>query len=506
MSDAQKHYCKLHKISKKRAILCGISSLLSWDQETKMPSGASGIRGIQMKTMAGLIHKEKTSKKFANALAKLIDLETGEIIAKGLAPEQNSALKIWLRDYKLATALPPHFVEKLAKETASSVHVWRHARKNDTFETFVPYLNTMIDLAKKQADYIGYSDHPYDALLEIYEPGIKTHEINTLFKNLKPTLQTLLTTISSSRQVDNSFLNNTFPESRQLHFSHLLLKDLGYTDQHGRLDLSTHPFSSSCHPTDSRITTRIDTKNLMFNISSVLHECGHSLYAMGLPEEHYGSPLGEAISHGLHESQSRWWETYIGLSKPYWKHYFPLLKKEFKGKFDSLTFSRFYRGINKVIPSMIRVEADEVTYPLHIILRFELEKELIAGTLHVKEIPDAWNSKMEELLGITPPNNKQGCLQDIHWASGGFGYFPTYSLGNMYAAQLFEQFIKDHHDWEERVQHGDLSFVREWLNMAVYRHGRHYDGKALMKKITGKIFSSEPYQRYLTKKYTEIYS
>jgi carboxypeptidase Taq len=244
----------------------------------------------------------------------------------------------------------------------------------------------------------------------------------------------------------------------------------------------------------------------MSNISAILHEGGHALYELGLPAESYGSPLCESISLGIHESQSRFWETRIGQSLPFWKHYLPLLKKTFKGPLEKTSLESFYKGINKVIPSFIRVEADEVTYSLHIILRFELEVELIQGTLSIREVPEAWNAKMQELLGIVPPTNTEGCLQDIHWSMGGFGYFPTYTLGNLYAAQLFEAFEKQNPTWKEKVAQGELLFIRDWLHQNVYQFGRMYSGKELLHRVTQKTFSEGSFIDYLNKKYKVIYS
>ena len=280
---------------------------------------------------------------------------------------------------------------------------------------------------------------------------------------------------------------------------------MGYGPQNGRLDLSSHPFSSASHPTDSRITTRIHKTSLISCISVILHEAGHALYEMGLPKEHYGSPLGDAISLGMHESQSRWWETRIGQSKPFWQHYMPLLKDQFKGTLDHINLENFYKALNKVEPSLIRVEADEVTYPLHVILRFEMECALIEGSLKVIEIPEAWNAKMKELLGISPTNNTEGCLQDIHWAMGGFGYFPTYTLGNIYASQLFEPFAKQHPDWEKMVSSGELHFITKWLNEAVHKHGKRYNSQEILKLATGNESTATPYINYLQNKYQDIY-
>jgi carboxypeptidase Taq len=358
-----------------------------------------------------------------------------------------------------------------------------------------------VSLSRKKADLLGYTDHPYDALLDLYEPEAKTKDVEKVFKDITIPIVDLLKKITSRKPTDNAFLHAHFAPEEQITFGHRLLDAMGYDKTKGRLDFSAHPFSTAFHPTDSRITTTVKPSSLLSNISSILHEGGHSLYEMGLPVEHFGTPLCEALSLGMHESQSRWWETRIGLSKPFWKHFFPLLKTHFPSQLNEISLDKFYEGINKVSPSYIRVDADEVTYSLHIILRFQIEKGLIEGSLKVRDIPEIWNAKMQELLGITPSNYAEGCLQDIHWATGAIGYFPTYTLGNLYAAHLFEAFEKQNPDWEHRVEVGDLGFINAWLHENVHRHGRRYTCQELLFKATGKEFTSKAYVTYLNNKY-----
>lgn len=504
MKSSEKNYQKLFDLSRHAHVLQGIVTLLDWDRETYMPSGGDLIRAEQLETMAGLIHREKTNRKFSNALSKLIDLPTGKVKAGDLSPSQVAALKEWRRDYLHDTALPSKFVEEFAKVTSQAIVAWQTAKKENAFQQFAPFLDRIVGLCRKKADLLGFKDHPYDALLDQYEPDIKTHDVAILFDKLHNTLSPLIKKMSQ-QHVEDSFLFGSWDKAKQMAFSQKLLDAMGYDSSKGRVDFSTHPFSSSAHPTDSRITTRIHPTSLMSNIFVILHEGGHALYEMGLPQNQYGTPLGEARSLGVHESQSRWWETRIGLSRPFWQYFFPLLKETFKGQLDHITLDIFYRAINKVEPSFIRVEADEVTYPLHVILRFELEKALIEGSLNVRDIPEAWNAKMEEFLGITPSNNREGCLQDIHWSMGAFGYFPTYALGNLYAAHLFEAFAKEHPDWEKSVAAGELGFIKLWLHEKIYRHGRCYTTQELLKQATGHPFSAEPYLHYLKKKYTSLY-
>ena len=497
-------YALLKKIARPASILSGIAQLLDWDQETYMPPGAAEIRAVQLETLAGIIHKEKTSKKFAAALSKLIDLPTGKLHAKTLPSDKKAALREWRKDYVREKALPKPFVEAFAKLTSESIIAWREAKKKSDFNSFVPYLKKIIDFSRRKADYLGYQEHPYDALLDLYEPEMSVRKVSALFSTLKPFLVKLISKIGAAPQLDDTFLHGSFSHQKQLHFSKLLLEAMGYEEKHGRLDLSTHPFSTSTHPTDTRITTRFHPTCLVNCISVVLHEAGHALYERGLPIEQFGTPLGSPISLGIHESQSRWWETRIGQSRPFWSFHLPLLKKEFS-KLDAVSLDQFYRAINKVEPSLIRVDADEVTYNLHIILRYELEQALIEGSLKPNEIPDAWQEKMLALFNIAPKTDAEGCLQDIHWAMGGFGYFPSYTLGNLYASHFFKKFEADHSDWQQKVSSGQLLFITEWLHANIHKFGRQYSSSELLKKVTGEPFTADAFMNYLSTKYSSLY-
>lgn len=506
MKSSHKDYDKLHSLSKHAAVLKGIFHILEWDQETYMPAGASMIRAEQVKTISGIIHKERTGKKFQAALSKLIEIDSGKIIAKGLSARQKAAVKLWRKDFLQEIALPTSFVEEFSQLTSQATVVWRSARQNNAFHHFVPFLDRIVAMCRRKAELLGYKKHPYNAQLDQFEPDTTVDQLNAIFDPLKKSIATLLKKIKAAKPIDNSFLQGNFSHDKQMHLSKIFLDAMHYDFNKGRLDISTHPFSSASHPTDSRITSRITPTSFTTNLFAVLHECGHALYEMGLPVEEYGSPLGEHLSMGMHESQSRWWETRIGQSKPFWQHYLHIVKREFAGQFDKVDLDTFYRAINKVEPSLIRIESDEVTYSLHVILRYEIEKGLIEGSFNVRDIPEIWNAKMKELLGVVPKNNAEGCLQDIHWSLGTFGYFPSYTLGNLYAAHLFEAFEKAFPQWQEKVSHGDLEFIKEWLNTNIHQYGRQFSTLELLKKITGKPFSSEAFMTYLNKKYGEIYS
>ncbi len=498
MRTSKSPFDQLHELSKNLSAWTAIQGLLDWDQETMMPSAAIEFRAHQTALVAGEIHKLKTGPKFSHLLEQLMDYPS-------LTPQQSAALREWQRDHLQATKLSTSFVKTFVTTTTTSCHFWAEARKASNFALFAPHLDKIVRLNRKKAELLGYQNHPYDALLDLYEVGMTTERLVPIFNRLKTSLTTLLKTIQAKPPHDRSFLTQDFSPEVQLQFGKKLLKHLGFLPENSRLDLSTHPFCSCLHPLDSRMTTRIHKDNLMSNIFSVLHEGGHAMYNQGLPLQWHGTPLCESDSLGIDESQSRWWETRIGRSHAFWSHFLPLLKKDFP-QFHSIPLETFYPAVNTVQPSFIRVEADEVTYNLHIILRFEIEKALMEGSLKVKDIPEVWNQKMHELLGITPSNDAEGCLQDIHWAMGSLGYFPTYALGNLYASQFFTAFEKTHPDWESRISHGDLAFIREWLRTHIHQEGRQFPPDELIQRVSGKPLDETAYITYLQKKYQEIYN
>src|SRR5581483_4510840 len=498
-------YDKLLALSKNIALMNSIHCLLDWDQETYMPKDAIELRSQQSEIMASLIHKQKTGKAFAKALSSLIAIETGEILPSDLSTPQIAALKQWRRDYLRNIKLPNAFVKQFAKTTSASTHAWQTAKEHNDFKAFAPHLEKIVILSRKKADILGFSEHPYDALLDLYEPDMKTSFLSPLFCKLKHELTQLLKDIIVKPPFTEDFLYRHCPAHSQMTFAHTLLHKMGFHKSSSRLDVSSHPFCNGMQPKDTRMTTRIHPENMMSNIGAVMHEGGHGLYNMNLPIEHYGSPLCEQVSLGIDESQSRWWETLVGQSKPFWQFFFPLLQKEFPEQFGNVLLDDFYPAINSVKPGLIRIDADEVTYNLHIIVRFEIEKGLMEGNLKVKDIPDIWNEKMREYLGVSPEFVGQGCLQDIHWSLGFIGYFPTYTLGNLYSVQFFEAFEKAHSNWKERVAQGSLDFIRDWLRENIHKHGRQFSSEELCRRVTGKELSHEPYVKYLTNKYRQLY-
>ncbi len=482
-----------------------ILSLLHWDQETFMPPGGIIPRSEQIALLSSQIHDMKTSRKYRGQLEKLITPSTGKIKIKGLSIREKAAVREWGKEFQRSSSLPSSFVNKFSKLTSEASQRWQIAREENNFKLFAPSLSKILDMTREKAAIYGYDDHPYDALLSGYEPCMTSAKVRKIFTPLAKELTHLLARIREKPVINDRFLRGAFDGKKQTELGHALLAKLPIDPAYSRLDLSAHPFSVALHPHDSRITTRILSDGFMSNILSVLHEAGHSMYEMGLPTEEWGTPLAEAVSLSIHESQSRWWETLIGRSLPYWKHFYPEVQKTYPAKLGKVPLDKFYRAINKVTPSLIRVEADEVTYCLHVILRFEIETALVSGDLQVQDLPDAWRAKMKELLGVEPKTDSEGCLQDIHWSLGDFGYFPTYALGNLFAAHFFSAFSKEHRNWDKRVAKGDLGFIREWLKVNIHSFGKQYNSEQLAKRVTGEPFSEKAYCSYLKKKYQEIY-
>ena len=499
-------YIALLEKSKTIQTYHSILSLLHWDQETYMPPGAIQYRSEQIALLSSLAHEEKTSLSYKKLLAKLVHLPSGKIKKKPLSASEHVIIREWRKDFLRANKLPVSFVKAFSQLTSESSQIWFTAKKQNNFTLFAPFLDRIIQMNREKASILGFEDHPYDALLETHEPSMTTTKITHIFAGLRKELLSLLHKISNAKAPDARFLTKKVDDEKQKEIGEWIASLMPCDSAYTRLDTSSHPFSSAMHPHDSRITTRFLPNHFISNIFSVLHEAGHSMYEMGLPLQHFGTPLCHSASLSVHESQSRWWETLIGRSFPFWKHLYPTLQNKLPTLLNKVPLSQFYQAIHYVRPSFIRVEADEVTYGLHVILRFELEKELISGSLSVHDLPEAWDAKFMQFFGIKPPSVSQGCLQDIHWSLGEFGYFPTYALGNILAAHLFTSFAKDHPDWKERLEQGDLAFIRSWLQQNVHQWGRRYNYNELGKRATGKSVDETAFCNYLKKKYTEIYN
>jgi carboxypeptidase Taq len=502
MAADNREFNHLWDLSREIANLRSVNMLLQWDQETHMPPNGAKARAGQLELIAQLIHQRRTGKDFEKALAAVIDLDTGKLRVEGCSAAQKAAVREWRRDFSLATQLPIDFVRRWSNLTSEAAEVWRNARERSSFLTFAPYLERIVALCQEKAELLGYKAHPYDPLVDEYEPDMTYAQLTKLFGDLRKPLVALRNKLLTRKQPDCSFLQQRYGSAKQMTFAKHLLGHVGWTQENGAVDLTTHPFCLSLHPTDGRVTTRVNERDPLENFLASLHEGGHYLYEVNLSEKTWGSPLSEPVSMAVHESQSRWWETIVGQSHPFWKHAFPELKALFPKQLEGVGLSRFVKAVNALRLTPIRIETDEVSYCLHVILRFEIESALVDGSLKVRDLPTVWNEKMKELLGIEPENDARGCLQDIHWAWGHVGYFPTYALGNLYAAQFFDTFAKAHPDWEERIGKGEFEFMRDWLQHNIHQHGRRYRPGELMQHVTGKQPSPDCYLKYLTLKYS----
>ena len=495
------HFQKLFDLSRSTQTVESIERVLFWDQETMMPKNGINIKTMQKKEIASIIHSKKTSKEYKEALSKLIDIESEQILEKDLDMDQKRCVELMLGDYKSAIKLPNSFVTKLAEVSSEATHTWIEAKKNNDFAMLEPHLQAVIDLMKEKADLIGYDDHPYDALVNEYEPHMTVKTLDGLFNPLKESLSKLAKKCEKN-STDDSFLYGNFDTEMQLEIGKTLLYEMGLEKDNMRLDLSAHPFCMPVHANDLRLTTRIEDSSFHQCLSATMHEGGHSLYEQGILADQFGLPTGQNASIGIHESQSKFWETFVGQSRPFLKGFYPKLQKAFKKQLEKTTLEDYYSAVNIVKPSLIRIHADEVTYGLHVILRYEIEKAFVEGKMRVKDLPEVWNEKMEHYLGIQPHTNSEGCMQDIHWSSALFGYFPTYALGNLYAAQLFNEMKSDHPDFELKLENCEYQFMTNWLKDKVHKHGRRYDPQDLIEKATGKKLSSDAFVSYLNTKYT----
>lgn len=485
------------------------ASVLSWDQETYMPAGGGAARAEQIATLQGLAHQKLVSHDTERLLGSWLDLSTGHPLEQDgeLWDESARALlrEVW-RDYSRAKKLPSDFVMTLSRECSLAQQVWAEAKEDNAFKSFLPNLRTVLSLKRKEADFLGYQGSPYNALLDVYEPGSTIAALRPLFAQLKARLVPLLKRIQNSTvQIDDGFLFHAYDQARQLEFGRLVLIAMGYDFERGRLDLSAHPFTTSFHPTDVRVTTRVNEYDLPSCLFSCIHEGGHGLYDQGLNPLHFGTPLGESVSLGIHESQSRMWENCVGRSRAFWRFFYPILQANFHHQLRAVDLDQFYGVINRVKPSLIRVEADELTYNLHIMLRFEIEQDLIEGTTKPDELPELWNLKMKDYLGIVPSRDDEGVLQDVHWSMGAFGYFPTYTLGNLYAVQFFDQARVEIPHLEDEIAAGQLMVLRRWLGQKIHRWGRMFTPDHLAQRVTGVSLSPEPFLRYVERKYGELY-
>jgi carboxypeptidase Taq len=496
-------YQQLTRLVREASLLGSTGSMLSWDQETMMPAGGVELRSEQLAQIARMSHEMATASRIGDLLREC------ERDA-GLLKDPVAAANVrWIRhDYDRKTKLPPELVEEEAKLASLGQHIWAEARKESNFARFRPHLEKIVDMLRRKAKCYGWSrgGEAWDALAEDYEPGANAKDIAAVFTPLRDRLQNLLDDIRSSKGKPSNRINEIkVPLEKQREFVTFIAKEIGFDFNRGRLDTSTHPFCGGSHCNDVRITTRYRDDSTLDALGSVMHECGHGIYEQGLPFKHFGLPAGNAVSLGIHESQSRMWENQVGRSKAFWKWATPHARKIIGGAVAKISADDNYAAANRVKPDFIRVEADEATYNMHIFVRFELERAIIAGDLDVGDIPRAWNAKYKEYLGLKVPDDRRGCLQDVHWSMTAMGYFPTYTLGNLYCAQFFEAALKDIPDLHKQFEKGRFGELKEWLNENIHQHGRRFSAAELCQRVTGKPLNADPLLRHLEGKLRPLY-
>lgn len=469
------------------------AAVLQWDEETYMPPKGAAMRARQLATLSETAHRMFTDNNFYHLLQVLNErTELSEL--------QQTNVALSLEDVGRQQKLSASFVRKLSEAVSHSFHQWVHAKEQNDFTLFAPQLEKLVLLKKEEAQIRGYENHPYNAMLYEYEKGSTVTHLDQLFENLKSSLHTVMDAAVSFTNVDTSFLYQNYEKEAQWSWGMFLLKELGFDFDAGRQDISAHPFTTNFSAHDVRITTRIDPNDFNNMTWCTLHEMGHALYEQGLPVEEYGLPAGEYCSLSIHESQSRLWENCVGRSLAFTEKYYPFLQERFKAQLAGIDVLHFYKAINKVQPSLIRTEADELTYHFHIIIRYTIEKELFDNTITIKDIPARWNELYRQYLGITVPDDRRGCLQDVHWSHGSFGYFPTYSTGSMYAAQFWHSYQRSH----DALVNTNYTELLQWLRKEIHRMGRTYTSEALCTRVTGCGLNTDFFINYIRHKYSTI--
>ena len=487
----------LHEISD----LSGAIALLGWDQQVNMPRGGAEDRGLQLSLLSSIIHEKATAPEAGKRIEALVSY------GKTLDPDSDDArlIKVAAREFTKANKVPTKYVAEFSYVTTLAQSAWEEAKEKDDFAIFQPHLEKIVEMRRQYASFFEPYKHVYDPLLDDFEPGMSTQDVKDIFAAVRPVQVALLKQIAARPQVDDSFLHITYPEQGQWDFGVEVITRFGFDWNRGRQDKSVHPFTTSFGLGDVRITTRFDPERAASALFSTMHEGGHALYEQGIAPALGRTPLATGASLAVHESQSRLWENLVGRSLPFWKFFYPHFQKIFPEQVGKLDLMSFYKGINKVEPSFIRVEADEATYNMHIMLRLELEIALMEGSLAVRDLPEAWNARMQEYLGITPPTNKLGVLQDVHWSGGMIGYFPTYALGNLISCQLWETMHVAIPDLDTQIEHGEFSALLGWLRTNIHQHGAKFEPQELVQRVTGSKIDPQPYLRYLQTKFGSIY-
>lgn len=481
--------------------LNSIMGILHWDQEVIMPSGGSDSRARQLAAMAGLAHDKFTDPEIGEWLDQLEAAPPSEF-----TDIEQCNIRETRRDYDREVKVPRRLVEELADLGSRGHHVWAKAREQNRFEDFAPVLEKMVELRKQWARHVDPDKAPYDVNIDVFERGFTMERIDPIFERLKSELVPLIAAIGASAyQPDTSFLEGRFPVEKQKELGARIIRDMGFNFDNGRVDVSVHPFCGGGDSTDVRITTRYRDDNFIESLYAVIHETGHALYEQGRMKDLRALPVSESLTTGVHESQSLFWERMIAQQKAFVERYRDWFAEIFPGSFHDVPADKIYEAINVCQPSFIRVEADEVTYPLHVILRYEIEKGLFDGSIAVADLPRIWNDKMEAYLGIRPPTDREGVLQDVHWSGGAFGYFPSYTLGAMMACQWYNAISREIPDIPDRIRAGDLASIKDWLNRNIHSRGRLYDTDTLFKQVTGEPFNPNHFIAYLQDKYRDIY-
>ena len=474
-------------------------AVLQWDQETYLPPKGAAFRSRQMATLSETAHRLFTAPSVGSLLTELAGRQD-------LQGAQRTNVLLTLEDFTKQNKFSSSFIRSMSEAVSRSFHDWLAARKENRFGLFEQSLDALIGLKRQEADIIGYAAHPYDALLDEFEKGSTVQMLDGVFAGIRQPLKDLLDRIGGRPQVDDSFLRQFYPRQQQWDFGMDMIGRLGFDFEAGRQDISEHPFTTSFGCQDVRITTRVDQQDFGHMLWSCIHETGHALYEQGLPAGEYGLPSGEYASLSIHESQSRLWENHVGRSLPFWKYHFPRLQAVFPGQLGGISTEAFYRGINRVAPTLIRTEADELTYHFHVMVRYELEKLLMEGSLSTSDIPGCWRELYQRYLGLEPPDDRSGCLQDVHWSHGSFGYFPTYSLGSFYAAQFFQVAEYQRPEIQKEIPLGHSDKLLGWLRENIHRSGRLLKSEDLCLRATGQPLEMKYFLGYILDKYTNIYN
>ncbi|HEY9853522.1 MAG TPA: carboxypeptidase M32 [Leptolyngbyaceae cyanobacterium] len=506
MQTLEKTNPKLTELKKRLTEINDIESaaaVLYWDQATYMPPGGAGARGRQLATLRQIAHQKFTDDAIGELLADLRSYEE----SLPYDSDEASLIRVTRQKYDRAVRVPAEFLAKFSLHRTESYGAWAKARPENNFAAVQPYLEKTLEFSREMANFFPGYDHIADPLIDGSDYGMKAANLRSLFAELRQQLIPIVEAITSQPPVDDSCLRQHFSETAQLAFSQKVIEQLGYDLHRGRQDKTLHPFMTSFSISDVRITTRVYENHLGQALFSAIHETGHAMYEQGINPEYEGTPLADGTSSGVHESQSRLWENLIGRSRGFWQVFYPTLQNFFPNQLSEVPLETFYRAINKVERSLIRTDADEVTYNLHIMIRFDLELAMLEGKLAVRDLPEAWNERYRSDLGIIPPNDKEGVMQDVHWYTGIIGgMFQGYTLGNIMNAQFFEAALKAHPEIPQQIEQGNFHTLHNWLAENIYRHGKKYTAPELLEKVTGQSLSIEPFIRYIQQKYGEIYA